>query len=192
MSSQKSSLRHLLPLLVCTGSLLTGLPAVTIAQTNPGFSLIWGGDGPSRKQQLNYVLEYGTPRHLSDRYRLLIRRQDVAIDGIKIIIPSKYDGKIQPERISLRKSPKGRIFNFNRGEPIEVESVEMEKLKGEAGLIEIIPKEVIPAGTAFEVVVNGVRNPSSGTYYFNCRVTSPGDLPMSRNVGTWIISFFRS
>ncbi len=185
-------MRHLLPLVVFTGSLLTGLPAVTVAQTNPGFSLIWGGDGPSGKQQLNYVLQYGTPRHLNDRYRLIVRRQNVAIDGINIIIPSKYDGRFKAENITLRQSPKGKLFNFNKGKPIEVESVEMEKQKGEVGTIQIVPKEVIPAGVQFEVVVDHVKNPSPGTYYFNCRVTSPGDLPIRRSVGTWIMSFFRS
>ena len=191
-SSQKPSLLRLLPLLVFTGSLLTGLPVVTMAQTNPGFSLIWGGEGPDRKQQFNYVLEYGTPKHLNDRYRLKIRRQKVAIDSITIIIPKQYNGKIKPGNVSLRKSPKGRLLNFNKGKSIAVESVTMEKKKGESGAITIIPKEVIPAGTRAEVVIKHVRNPSSGTYYFNCRVTSPGDLPIRRNIGTWIISFFRS
>ena len=192
MSSRKPSVRRLLPLLIFTGSLLSGLPVATMAQTNPGFSLIWGGDGPSRKQQLNYVLEYGTPRHLNDRYRLIVKRQNVAIDGVNIIIPKKYDGKIKADNITLRKSPKGKLFNFNKGETIEVESVSLEKQKGEVGTISIVPKDVIPAGTQFEVVINHVRNPSAGTYYFNCRVTSPGDLPIRRSLGTWIISFFRS
>ncbi|MFM6244668.1 MAG: DUF2808 domain-containing protein, partial [Dolichospermum sp.] len=39
------------------------------------------------------------------------------------------------------------------------------------------------------LVLSNVQNPSfGGVYYFNCRVLSPGDVPLLRYIGTWIIS----
>lgn len=162
---------------------------VTMAQSNPGFSFVWG-DGPSQKQQLGYVLSYGTPKHLSDRWRLKIKRQSVAVDRINITYPDYFDGKFKEGKIELRKAPKSRIFNLKKGESIPTESVTVD---ADNRVIEVVPSEVIPADTAIEVVASNVKNPSSGgMYYFNCRISSPGDVGLMRYVGTWIVSIFRN
>lgn len=185
----KFSIKRVASILVCTGSLVTGIPVMSSAQTNPGFGFVWG-DGPSQKQQLGYVLEYGTPKHLSDRWRLKIKRQSVAIDGINITYPDYFDGKFRETKIELRKSPKNRIFNLKKGETIPLESVSVDQ---DNKVIEIIPKEIIPADTDIEVVASNVKNPTAGgMYYFNCRISSPGGVGLMRYVGTWIVSIFRS
>ena len=185
MSSRKKSLRRSLPVFVLAGTLLTGVPIVSLAQTNSGFSFVWGGDGP---RQLNYVLEYGTPRHLNDRYRLKLKRQNVAIDRIIITYPDHFDGKIRAEKIELRRSPKNKIFNLKKGKTLAVNSVKLDK---DSRVIEIEPTEYIPAETAVEVVLHNVKNPSVGEYWFNCRISSPTDTGLTRVVGTWLISIFR-
>ncbi len=183
-------MRRWFPSLFVAGCLLAGVPAVTWAQTNPGFSFVWGDGGPSGKQQLGYVLDYGTPGHMQDRYRLKIKRQDVAIDSIVISYPDYYDGTFNEDKVSLQMSARNKIFNFKKPEVIPVSSV---KVDADSRIIEIIPEAPIPAGTNFEAVLSNVQNPrSGGMYYFNCRVTSPGDLPIMRYVGTWVLSIYRS
>lgn len=189
MSPSKSSLQRLFGVCLCAGSLAVGIPAISVAQTNPGFSFVWG-DGPSQKEQLGYVLEYGTPKHFNDRWRLKVKRQSVAIDRINITYPDYFDGRFNAKKVELRVSPKSRIFNLGKGENIPLESVDVD---AENQVIEVIPKDIIPADTPVEVVFSNVKNPrGSGTYFFNCRISSPGDVGLMRYVGTWIIGISKS
>jgi hypothetical protein len=180
-----------LSVLAVSGCLLAGLPTVSVAQTNPGFTFTWG-DGPSRKQQLSYVLDYGTPNAF-DRYRLKIGKQDRSISRISISYPDYYQGTFDPKAIELRAgSQRGGFLGFggNRGQKIKLAEATWDK---EGRVIELKPSEPIPAGTPMEIVLSNVKNPSSGgMYYFNARVESPGDLPMMRYIGTWMLSIFRS
>jgi hypothetical protein len=184
---------RLLSVLAVSGCLLAGLPAITTAQTNPGFTFNWGGEGPGRKQQLKYVLDYGTP-NAYDRYRLKLGRQDRAISRIAISYPDYYTGKFDPKAIEVRAGGESRGgflgFGGNRGKKIDLAETTWDR---ESGEIEIKPAETIPAGTPVEIVLSNVRNPSSGgMYYFNAQIESPGDLPMMRYVGTWVIGIFKS
>ena len=188
MSTPKHPMKRFVSIALCAGSLVAGVPIISSAQTNPGLSFIWG-DGPSQKQQLGYVLQYGTPKHLSDRWRLKIKRQSVAIDRINITYPDYFTGKFREKKIELRQAPKSRIFNLKKGKTIAVDSVTVDR---DNGVIEIIPTEVIPADTAIEVVASNVKNPSSGgTYFFNCRISSPGDVGLMKYIGTWVVSIYR-
>jgi hypothetical protein len=39
------------------------------------------------------------------------------------------------------------------------------------------------------LVFSDVKNPpTGGMYYFNCEILSPGDVPLRRYVGTWILN----
>lgn len=188
MISQRS-VRRLLSSACVAGSLMVALPAITSAQSNPGFSFVWG-DGPGRKQQLGYVLDYGTPRHSSDRYRLKLGRQTMAIDSITVTYPNYFDGEFNEKRITLQESPKNKFLGFGKTKTIEVSSV---KLDPDNRLIEIVPKDPIPSGVPVEVVLAGVQNPrSGGMYYFNGYINSPGDVPLRRYVGTWVMSIFNN
>ncbi len=181
------SLLRLLPPLVMMGSLLVGLPAVTLAQSTSGFTFTWG-DGPKGKQQLKYFLEYGTPGFPGDRYRLTVGTQTTAIDRIAITYPDYYDGIFDPKAIEVRVgSGKGGFLSLNKwGKPVPLAEVKVDK---ENKIIDIVPVDPIPAGTAVEVVLSNVTNPDfGGTYFFNCRISSPGDIPLLRYIGTWIIT----
>jgi hypothetical protein len=190
MSFQKSSIRRLSSSLCVAGLLLTGIPIFTSAQTNPGLTFTWGGNGPSGKQQLGYVLEYGTPGHPQDRYRLKMGRQKLAVDAITIAYPAYFDGDFKEKSVTLQESPKNKFIGFGRVPKIAVSSVKVDK---DNRFIEIVPEAPIPAGKSFEIVLSNVQNPrSGGMYYFNASITSPGDLPLKRYIGTWIISISRS
>jgi hypothetical protein len=191
MSLPRLSIRRCSSSLFVASLLLTGVPMVTLAQSNPGFTFNWGGDGPSSKQQLGYVLDYGTPGHMSDRYRLKIKAQKVAIDGITITYPEYYDGEFNEKRITLQEASKSKFLGFGKTIKIPTSSVKLDK---DNRFIEIVPENPIPAGKAFEVVLSDVRNPQSGgMYYFNASISSPGDtVPLRRYLGTWILSLFRN
>jgi hypothetical protein len=191
MSLPRLSIRRCSSSLFVASLLLTGVPMVTLAQSNPGFTFNWGGDGPSSKQQLGYVLDYGTPGHMSDRYRLKIKAQKVAIDGITITYPEYYDGEFNEKRITLQEASKSKFLGFGKTIKIPISSVKLDK---DNRFIEIVPENPIPAGKAFEVVLSDVRNPQSGgMYYFNASISSPGDtVPLRRYLGTWILSLFRN
>ncbi|HEY9824707.1 MAG TPA: DUF2808 domain-containing protein [Stenomitos sp.] len=190
MSYPSSSIRRWGSSLCVAGLLLAGVPAVSLAQSNPGFTFTWGSNGPSGKQQLGYNLQYGQPGHPADRYRLKIGRQNLAIDGLSITYPKYYDGDINEKSITLQLAPKSKFLGFGKTTQIPISSAKVDK---DNRVIEIIPESPIPAGTAFEVVFSDVQNPrAGGMYYFNCNVSSPGDLPLKRYIGTWVLSIFRS
>lgn len=172
-------MRRTLSALVVTGSLLVGLPTAVLAQTNPGFTFGWGGGVPGNRQ-LPYHLDNGTP-NLRDRYELKIPRKkaSVAISQILINYPDYYRGTFDREEMKIRVN----------GDEVPLAEVNLDP---ENRIIELTPESVIPAGNRIEVVLD-VKNPANGgMYYFNCRVNSPGGLPLSQYIGTWILSIFRS
>jgi hypothetical protein len=188
MSAKLKAPRNLLAALICSSALLGGVPAYVSAQTNSGFDLCWGDNCP--KSRLTYALQYGTPNHMSDTWRLALKRQEYAMSKIIITIPDYFDGQFNEKNIALRQAPKSRIFNLKKGEAIELYEV---KVDNDNGVIELTPSAPIPAGLKVEVVLKNVQNPrSGGMYYFNCKVLAAGDVPLPRDMGTWNVSIFRS
>lgn len=169
-------MRRTLSALVVTGSLLA-VPATSLAQTNPGFSFNWGGDLP-RKAQFGYRLDNGRP-NVRDRYHLRVRPQKIEISKLYISYPDYYRGTFDPEGIEF----------FVEDKKVPLTESRLDK---EARLIELTPEAVVPAENKIEVVLSGVKNPpGGGMYYFNARVDSPGDLPITRYIGTWVVSIFK-
>lgn len=190
MSAKKFSLKRVLPVLLCSGALVGIVPNLAEAQSNPGFSFIWGGADDKPNRQLGYNLQYGTPGHLSDTWNLRFHDKERAISTIRISFPDYFNGKFRENKIQLREAAKNRIFSFKKGKQIEVSSISYDR---DNGIIEIIPLEPIPAGKKVEAVLKNVRNPKSGGMYFvNLSVLSPGDVPLPRQIGTWVLSIFRS
>ena len=191
MSAKQFSIRRALPAVLCTSLLMGTVPAAVVeAQTNPGFSLIWGGQDAQPKKQLGYVLQYGTPKHLRDRWRLSLGKHEFAMSVIRITMPEYFDGKFNEKKVELRQAPKNRIFNLKKGKKIPISSVTVDNKNG---FIEVIPETPIPAGKRAQLVFSNVRNPSSGMYHIQCAASSPGDeIPIPRNIGTWVMSIYRS
>lgn len=182
--------KRFLPALILLGCSLALLnPALVRAQANQGFTFTWG-EGPSGRQQLQYHLDNGTPGFMGDRYWLRLGQQKVAINRINITYPDYYNGTIDPKGIEVRVGGNSgnSFFQFRRnpGKKIELSEVSLDR---DNRVIDIVPAEVIPAGTPVQVILNNVRNPNNGgMYYFNARIGSPGDIPLMRYVGTWILS----
>ncbi|ARV57520.1 hypothetical protein BZZ01_01715 [Nostocales cyanobacterium HT-58-2] len=168
-------MRRLLSTLAVTSCLLAGIPAISWAQSLPGWTLF---SGVKSENQLPFRLDFGGQTNGWDRYRLRIsnKKLKIAVAHFVISYPEYYKGSFDPKSIEVKVT----------GKKIALSDVKWDK---ENRVIEIYPQEAVPAGTNVELVLSNVKNPSSGgVFYFNCSVQSPGDVPLSRYVGTWIIS----
>jgi len=166
-------------MLAFAGSLLLGLPAVNLAQGTPGLTIF---SGVERKNELGYHLDFGGQRGGFDRYHLEIpaRKLELAVGQFTITYPDHYDGKFDLDEIEVRVKT-GRKY-----ERWPVDEVEWDE---ENYVINIYPLEPVPAGYKVNLVFSNVKNPDfGGTYYFHCQILPPGDIPLLRYVGTWILS----
>lgn len=168
-------MRRLLSTLAVTSCLLGGIPAISWAQSLPGFTLF---SGVKSENQLPFRLDFGGQSNGWDRYRLRIsnKKLKTAVAYFVISYPDYYKGTFDPKEIEVRV----------RDKKIALSEVKWDK---ENRVIQIYPQEAIPAGSNVELVLSNVKNPAfGGVFYFNCSIQSPGDVPLSRYVGTWIIS----
>jgi hypothetical protein len=134
--------------------------------------------GVENKNQLPYRLDFGGQTNNTDRYilRLPAKKMKLAVAQFAISYPDYYKGTFDTKNIEVRV----------KGKSVPLSEVKWDE-KG--GVIQIFPKDPVPAGQKVELVLSNVQNPSfGGVYYFNCRVLSPGDVPLLRYIGTWIIS----
>lgn len=178
MSRQKSSLIGLFSGLAVVGCLMTGLPTASLAQGLPGFTIFSGVD---RENQLGYRLDFGGETSRPDRYRLRIPQRKMTLAASEFIVayPETFTGTFDAEEVEVKVD----------GKEIELESVNWDQ---ENRVIEIFPQETVPADTRVEIVLSDVQNPRRvGTHYFNALVRSPGDVPLNRYLGTWILSIGR-
>lgn len=175
MFSTKSSIGRLFGAVVVTGCILTSFSASSWAQSTPGFTL-WSGI--AREDQLSYYLDFGGQRDGWDRYRLKIpaKKMELGVAQFAISYPDYFDGKFDPKKIEV----------VVKGKSVPISEVNWDK---ENHLIQIYLEEPITAGNNVELVFNNVKNPPvGGTYYFNCQILTPGDVPLPRYLGTWILS----
>ncbi|NMG08941.1 DUF2808 domain-containing protein [Brasilonema sp. UFV-L1] len=168
-------MRRFLSTLAVTGFLLAGVPAISWAQSLPGLTLFSGVKG---ENQLPFRLDFGGQSNGWDRYRLKIsnKKLKTAVAQFVISYPEYYKGTFDTKSVEVKV----------RGKKIPLSEVKWDK---ENHVIEIYPQEAVPAGNSVELVFSNVKNPpSGGMFYFNCSIQSPGDVPLARYVGTWIIS----
>lgn len=174
-SSRQHLPLKLLSALAVTSGLLAAFPAITGAQSLPGFTLF---SGVKSENQLPFRLDFGGQANGWDRYNLRIpaQRMKLAVAQFAVTYPDYYKGTFDTSKIEVKY----------RGKNVPLEEV---KWNQESRLLEIFPQEPVPAGGPVEIVLSNVRNPAfGGMYHFNCQVLSPGEVPMLRYVGTWILS----
>jgi len=171
----KMSVRKVLTGLAIASCTMGLLPVASQAQSGlPGLTLF---GGPRGEENLNYRLDFGGRANGWDRYRLRVpaKKMKLAVAQFAISYPDYYRGTFDEKGIELRVQDKSvpiREVNWNK----------------DNNLIEIFPEEPVPANSKVEIWLENVRNPSSGgMFYFNLQVQSPGDLPLYRYLGTWVI-----
>lgn len=182
MFYSKISLKRCIGALVLSSSLIAGLPGVSLAQSNSGFTL-WSGI--ERENILNYYLDFGGVPNQWDRYRLRIGAKKMAQGASKFIItyPDYYDGKFDVKDIEVnygisKYDKSAKIANIAWNEKERRLEIELEQ--------PIEPKNKV------EIKLSNVKNPfSGGTYYFNCQVMPLQGPPVPVYLGTWILSINR-
>lgn len=177
MSLKKSPLLYLGTALAVS-CLVAGLPALTLAQSNSGFTIFSGVD---RGNILDYYLDFGGRPDGYDRYRLRIpaKKMELGAAQFNISYPDYYDGTFDTDDIEVKV----------KGKSVPISEVTWDK---ENHLLQIYMQEAVLAGNRVEIVLSNVRNPRfGGTYYFNCQALTPGEVPLPRNLGTWIVSITR-
>ncbi|QSJ16243.1 DUF2808 domain-containing protein [Nostoc sp. UHCC 0702] len=168
-------MRRLLSAVAVTSCLLAGFPVMTWAQSLPGLTLF---SGVKSENQLPFRLDFGGQTNNRDRYILRIpeKKMKLAVAQFAITYPNYYKGRFDPKKVEVRVKNK----------KVALSEVKWDK---EGRVLEIFPQEPVPAGNKVELVLSNVQNPAfGGTFYFNCQVLSPGDVPLLRYLGTWIIS----
>ncbi|MDB9375614.1 DUF2808 domain-containing protein [Nodularia sphaerocarpa] len=166
---------RLLSALAVTSSLVAGFPAMTGAQGLPGLTLF---SGIKSENQLPFRLDFGGQANGWDRYILRIpaKQMNLAAAQFAVSYPDYYEGTFDPKKVEVKV----------RGKNVPLNEVKWNK---EARILEIFPEEPVPAGGEVQLVLSNVRNPTfGGMYHFNCQILSPGDVPMLRYVGTWLLS----
>lgn len=167
-------MRRLLTAFVMSGCLLTAFPVVTLAG-GEGFTL-WSG--VERKNQLNYATDFGAQAGGWDRYYLRVdgKRLTTAVAQFIISTPDYFDGKFDPKKIEVK----------SRGKKVPLSSAEWDK---ENRVVRLTLQEPLPAGSSAEIIASNVKNPSTGFFNLNCLTQAPGDIPLPRYIGTWIMNF---
>ena len=158
-----------------TSCLLAGFPIMTGAQSLPGLTLF---SGIKSENQLPFRFDFGGQANSWDRARLRIpaNKMNLAAAQFAVSYPDYYEGTFDTKKIEVKV----------RGKKVPLDEVKWNK---EARLIEIFPQEPVPAGENVELVFSNMRTPTfGGMYHFNCQILSPGDVPMLRYVGTWLLS----
>ena len=174
MFSKKFTKRALSSLAIAS-CLFAGFPLFSLAQGLPGLTLFGGVKG---EDNLNYRLDFGGKSGAWDRYRLRIpqKKMKLAVAQFAITYPDYYKGEFDTKDVEVIVKDKS----------VPLDEVNWNK---ENRVIEIFPKEPIPAGSSVEIQLSNVRNPNfGGMFYFNCQVLSPGDVPLLRYLGTWVIT----
>ncbi|APB34196.1 hypothetical protein GlitD10_1870 [Gloeomargarita lithophora Alchichica-D10] len=138
---------------------------------------LWGGP----KKELRYSADSGQIGQW-DRYYLNVPRQSIAVAEYYITYPQHYRGELDPKQVEVvRSRSQGKDQQkFRLGEAV---------LDQENRLLRIALIDPVPADTPVDIVLSNVRNPrNSGMFFFNLQVLSPGDIPLPRQVGTWVIT----
>ncbi len=149
---------------------------VAVAQGS-GWTL-WGGP----KKELRYSADSGQIGQW-DRYYLNVPRQSIAVAEYYITYPQSYRGELDAKAIEVVRS------RTQRGKDQQKFRVGEAVLDKENRQLRIALIDPVPADTPVDIILSNVRNPrNSGMYFFNLQVLSPGDIPLPRQVGTWVIT----
>jgi hypothetical protein len=163
---------------------LTGCLAIGISGTQAPSALAQNGvtifSGVDRNQELSYSTDFGANPGQTDRYYLKVDKTKMkqAVNKFIVVFPDNFDGRIDAKKVEIMVN----------GKKTEVQEVNWDK---DNGRLEIYPKEAVPAKTKVQLVLSNVTNPSQGIYYLNCLIQVPGDVPIYRELGTWIVDISR-
>jgi hypothetical protein len=173
VSPRKNLIQRLSPVVMLAAGLVASLPIASFAQN--GVTIF---SGVERKDELSYRLDFGGERGGWDRYRLRVGADKMKLSVAQFVIsyPDYYKGKFDTKAVEITVN----------GKPWKVQEVNWDQ---DNYRLEIYPVEPIPAKANVELIFSNVKNPDNpGVFYFNCLMQAPGDVPIVRQLGSWIIS----
>ena len=168
--------------------LAVGLPMPeVIAQSSTGGFTILQQRWNNREgfKPLYYFVSRTKPNQRST-YFLLIKKKDRdrAIMKLDVTVPEYFKAKIETKNIRFAYCKAGGVTERTRcGESIPATI----SLNNDGKLIEIVPTAPIPTDRTIGVELK-VRNPyGRGMYQFNALAQSPGQISLSKYLGSWVI-----
>ena len=119
-------------------------------------------------------------------YYLVLRPNDrkTAILKLNITVPDYFDANISPKKLSLCRVTLGGMLS--RTKCIEKIPAVFEINEAQTS-IDVFPDKPIPVGESYAVVMKIFNPNQSGMFQFNALGQPPGDIPVSRYLGSWSI-----
>ena len=133
-----------------------------------------------------YYVQTSKERRDRSTYYLVMKPKDrqTAILKLTINFPKHFNANITPRKLSLCKIKMGGMSQRTKCKE-KIPAV-FEVNNEEKTSIEVFPTQPIPANKEGYAVVMKIFNPSkSGMFQVNALSLSPGDLPISRYIGSW-------
>ena len=112
------------------------------------------------------------------------RNRKTGILKLTINFPEHFDSKIRPRKLSLCRIQMGGMLE--KTQCTEKIPAVFEVSRDKKTTIEVFPNQPIPVDKNGYAVVMKIFNPSkSGMSQINAFSLSPGDMPISRYIGSW-------
>lgn len=134
-----------------------------------------------------YYFQSSKERRDRSTYYLVMRPKDrkTAILKLKISFPKHFSSTLKAKKFSLCKIELGGMLTKTRCKEKIPAIFEIAKDKS---YVEVFPNKIIPSDKNSYSVVMKIFNPEeSGMFQLNAVAQTPGDLPISKYLGSWMI-----
>ena len=170
--------------LICTCEFFNGTKQSNWALANPSmFEYRWNNSTNYKKL---YYWQSSKERRDRSTYYLVLRPNDrkTAINKLKITIPTYFDAKITPKKLSLCRATLGGMLT--RTKCVEKIPATFEVSQNNSA-IEVFPSKPIPVNSSYAVVMKIFNPNQTGMFQLNAMAQSPGEIPISGYLGSWSI-----
>ncbi len=186
--SSNPFLKSVLSLALVGGAAGALISPIASAEGLPGITFRWNNNG-QKFTELRYAIDHSAVPNGLARYRLRLGPGDMKLAAAQFSINylDAFDGDIDAKNIELRTCKKaGSILSNAKCTKVPVDEITYDPA---VRRISIYPTQPVPAGSNVEIVLSNVRNPTGpGMYQMNALIESPGDNPMLRYVGSWLLT----
>ena len=151
---------------------------------NPSF-LEFRWDNSTNYKKL-YYSQSSNERRDRSTYYLVIRPRDrnTAILKLKVTFPDYFDANIPLKKLTLCRVSVGGMLSKTRC--LETIPATIEVASNQAYL-EVFPNNPLPEDDTYALRMKIFNPAQAGMYQLNAFLQPPGDVPISRYVGSWSI-----
>ena len=150
------------------------------AQNTPALlEFRWDGGKDYRKL---YYVQSSTAQRERAEYFFMLRPKDRKTAILKLsMVPSYFNARIKPKKLSLCKMKSGGVLSRSRCEEVLPAVFEVNEKQT---AIEVFPDTLIPTGGTYAVVMK-ILIPTPRACISSMRWPRPGDVPVSGYLGSW-------